>query len=74
MARREVTEELSRDVLVDIAKGDERRFGTGGTMLKPSRASVEKALAQVPRGATVTITELRARLARRHGADTACPL
>jgi alkylated DNA nucleotide flippase Atl1 len=73
MPRRDVTEELRRDVLVDIAKGDERRLGTGGKMLKPSCASVEKALAQVPRGATVTITELRARLAQRHGADTTCP-
>jgi alkylated DNA nucleotide flippase Atl1 len=68
-----VTDELRHDVLVDIAKGDERRFGTGGTMLKPSRASVEAALAKVPRGATMTITELRRRLARQHGADTACP-
>jgi hypothetical protein len=33
MARRDVTEELRRDVLVDIAKGDERRFGTGGSPL-----------------------------------------
>jgi hypothetical protein len=73
MARRDVKDELRHDVLVDIANGDERRFGTGGTMLKPSRASVEAALAKVPRGTTMTITELRQRLARQHGADTACP-
>jgi hypothetical protein len=73
MARRDVTDELRRDVLVDIAKGDKRRFGTGGKMLKPSRASVEAAIATVPHGATMTITELRRRLARQHGADTACP-
>lgn len=73
MARRDVTEELKRDVLVDITRDQERRLGTGGKMLKPSRATVEAALATVPRGATMTITELRQRLARQHGADTACP-
>jgi hypothetical protein len=51
MARRDVTDELRRDVLVAIANGGERRFGTRGTMLKPSRASVEAAIATVPRGA-----------------------
>lgn len=73
MARRDVTDELRRDVLVEIAKGDARRFGTGGKMLKPSRATVEAALAKVPRGKTMTITELRARIAKQHRADTACP-
>jgi alkylated DNA nucleotide flippase Atl1 len=73
MPRRDVADELRHDVLVDIPKGRERRFGTGGKMLKPSRASVEAVLARVPRGATITIAELRRRLARRRGADTACP-
>ncbi len=68
-----MTDDLCRDVLVDIATSDECRFGTGGKMLKPSRASVEAAIATVPRGATMTVTELRQRLARQHGADTACP-
>jgi 6-O-methylguanine DNA methyltransferase, DNA binding domain len=73
MARRDVTAELRHDVLVDIPKGHERCFGTSGTMLKPSRASVEAALANMQRGATMTITELRRCLARQHGPDTACP-
>ncbi len=73
MARRDVTDELRHDVLVDIANGGERRFGTAGKMLKPSRASVEAAVATVPRGATMTIAELRQRLARQHGADATCP-
>jgi len=30
MPRRDVTDELRHDVLVDIPKGQERRFGTGG--------------------------------------------
>lgn len=73
MPRRDVTDELRRDVLVDITKDQERRLGTGGKMLLPSRKTVEAALAKIPRGATVTITELRARIAKQHRADTACP-
>ena len=73
MARRDVTDELRHDVLVDIAKGDERRFGTGGKLLKPSRASVEAAITDIRCGSTMTITELRQRLARQHGADATCP-
>lgn len=73
MARRDVSEELRHDVLVDITKDQERSLGTGGKMLLPSRKTVEAALAKIPRGATMTIAELRARLARRRGADTACP-
>jgi hypothetical protein len=30
MPRRDATDELRHDVLVDIPKGQERRFGTGG--------------------------------------------
>jgi alkylated DNA nucleotide flippase Atl1 len=73
MAKRDVTEELRKDVLVDIPSGQERRFGTGGTMLKPSLASVARALSQVPRGTVMTMTELRQKLADTHGAQTTCP-
>jgi alkylated DNA nucleotide flippase Atl1 len=73
MAGRDVTEELRSDVLVDIPAGQERRFGTGGKMLKPSLASVARAVAQVPRGTVMTITELRQKLAGARGAQTTCP-
>ena len=73
MAKRDVTEDLRGDVLVDIPSGQERRFGTGGKMLKPSLASVARALSQVPRGTVMTMTELRRKLADTHGAQTACP-
>jgi alkylated DNA nucleotide flippase Atl1 len=73
MARRDVSEELRHDVLIDIAKGDERRFGTGGKMLKPSRATVEAALTKIPRGSVMTVTALRRQLAQQHRADTTCP-
>ena len=70
---RDVTEELRSDVLVEIPSGQERRFGTGGKMLKPSLASVAHAVSQVPPGAVMSMTELRQKLAERHGAQTTCP-
>ena len=73
MARRDVSEELREDVLVDIPPDQVRRFGVSGTMLKPSRASVARAVSLVPRGKTLPITELRERLAKTHGAQTTCP-
>ena len=73
MAKRDVTEELRDDVLVDIPSDQQRRFGTGGKMLKPSLASVAHAVSQVPRGTVMPITELRQRLADTRGAQTTCP-
>lgn len=73
MAKRDVTEDLRYDVLVDIPARLQGRFGAVGKMLKPSLTSVTDAVAQVPRGTVMTISELRQRLAQRHGAQTACP-
>jgi alkylated DNA nucleotide flippase Atl1 len=73
MAKRDVSEELRNDVLVDIPPDQERRFGISGKMLQPSLASVADAVSQVPRGTVMPITELRQRLADGHGAQTTCP-
>jgi len=73
MTKRDVTEELRNDVLVDISTDQARRFGVSGKMLKPSLISVAEAVAQVPRGTVIPITELRQRLASAHGAETTCP-
>lgn len=73
MARRDVSEELRNDVLVDISAEQQRRFGTAGKMLKPSLATVAEAVAAVARGTALPITELRRRLAEGHGAQTTCP-
>lgn len=73
MAKRDVTDDLRDDVLVDIPRDQQRRFGVSGKMLKPSRTSVADTVSQVPRGAVMPITELRQRLANRHGAQTTCP-
>jgi alkylated DNA nucleotide flippase Atl1 len=73
MAKRDVTQDLSNDVLVDIPPDQARRFGVSGKMLKPSRATVAAAVSQVPRGTVMPITELRQKLANEHGAQTTCP-
>jgi alkylated DNA nucleotide flippase Atl1 len=54
MARRNVDDELASDVLVDIPRAHERRFGCSGKLLKPSRGSVEALVRKVPRGRVLT--------------------
>jgi hypothetical protein len=39
MGRRSVDDELRSDVILDIPKQHEHRFGCSGKMLKPSRAT-----------------------------------
>ena len=73
MARRDVTEELRHDTFVDIPIDQQRRFGTAGKMLRPSLSTVADAVARVPCGTVLPVTELRRRLAEEHGAQTTCP-
>ncbi|MGB6397306.1 MAG: hypothetical protein WBF73_16720 [Bradyrhizobium sp.] len=73
MARRNVDDELASDVLVDIPRAHERRFGCSGKLLKPSRASVEALVQKVPRGRVLTTALLREVLAKRHKAQVTCP-
>ena len=44
------------------------------TMVIPAPREVDALMRQVPRGRVVTINELRAALAKKHGTDFACPL
>jgi alkylated DNA nucleotide flippase Atl1 len=50
-----------------------QRWGTG-VMVIPAPREVEALMKQVPTGHVVTINELRAALAKKHGTDFACPL
>ena len=50
-----------------------KRWGTG-TMVIPAPREVDELMGRVPRGKLVTIDELRAALAARHGVSIACPL
>ena len=49
------------------------RWGAG-TMVIPAPVEVDELMRRVPRGKLVTITELRATLAKKHGVDMACPI
>jgi len=64
MPRRDVTDELRRDVLVDIPKGQERRFGTGGGPFPnpPPQAGEGRQSEALSGGGQ-----------RRRRADTTCP-
>lgn len=50
-----------------------RRWGEG-TMVIPAPLEVDALMKQVPRGRLVTISELRAALAKNHKVNFACPL
>lgn len=60
-------------MIVDSPKGQERRFGCSGRMLKPSRASVEALIEKIPRGMVMTTSCLRNSLAESHNAQVTCP-
>jgi hypothetical protein len=49
------------------------RWGTG-TMVIPAPVEVDAFMRRVPKGRLVTINELRAALAKKHGVNVACPI
>lgn len=49
------------------------RWGTG-TMVIPAPIEVDELMRHVPKGKLVTINELRAALAKKHGVNMACPI
>lgn len=49
------------------------RWGTG-TMVIPAPVEVDALMRRVPKGRLVTINELRAALAQKHGVNIACPI
>lgn len=50
-----------------------KRWGTG-TVVIPAPIEVDEIMRRVPLGKLVTINEIRAALARKHGTTIACPL
>ncbi|MBM4040837.1 MAG: hypothetical protein FJ290_20235 [Planctomycetes bacterium] len=59
--------------VVEIAGKMSRRWGTG-TVAIPAPAEVDAIMARVPKGRLLTINEIRAKVARRHGATIGCPI
>jgi len=50
-----------------------QRWGTG-TFVIPAPKEVDEIMKQVPKGKLITISEIRAKLAQKHGATIGCPL
>jgi alkylated DNA nucleotide flippase Atl1 len=43
-------------------------------MVIPAPREVDEVMRRVPRGRLITVNQIRAALARKHGVDTACPI
>ena len=59
--------------VVEINDRMSQRWGTG-TCVIPAPKEVDELMRKVPRGKLTTINEIRAALARRHGATIGCPI
>ena len=49
-------------------------IAAGAKVLISTPREVDALIRRIPEGAFATLSEIRQRLARKHGADTACPL
>lgn len=59
--------------VVEITDKMSKRWGTG-TIVIPAPREVDEIMRQVPRGKLITINQIRALLAQRHGASIGCPI
>jgi alkylated DNA nucleotide flippase Atl1 len=59
--------------VVEINEMMSKRWGTG-TCVIPAPMEVDTLMRKVPKGKVTTINEIRAALARRHGATIGCPI
>jgi alkylated DNA nucleotide flippase Atl1 len=71
------SEKLDRDAgfpkVVPIGPSMTSRWGQG-TMVIPAPREVDEIMRRIPQGKLITINEIRAVLARRHGATMGCPM
>jgi hypothetical protein len=56
-----------------ITENMSQRWGTG-TVVIPAPIEVDEIMRQVPKGKLITINEIRAKLAKKHGASIGCPM
>ncbi len=59
--------------VVEITDNMSKRWGTG-TFVIPAPIEVNEIMKKVPQGKLITINEVRAALAKKHGTSIACPL
>ncbi|MBM4041603.1 MAG: hypothetical protein FJ290_24150 [Planctomycetes bacterium] len=78
MSRRKTCREKLADdkglpKVVPITGKMSKRWGTG-TVVVPAPREVDAVMRRVPKGKVITINEIRAILARTHGATIGCPI
>jgi alkylated DNA nucleotide flippase Atl1 len=59
--------------VVEITDKMSQRWGTG-TVVIPAPREVDEIMKKVPRGKLITINQIRAMLAKKHGASIGCPI
>ena len=59
--------------IVTLPRAAQKRWG-GKTLVVPAPREVDALMRRVPKGKLTTINDLRATLARQHGAEAGCPI
>ena len=62
-----------KDKIEPIPETMEKFFGCSGEMVKPSSDTVKSVVSKIPRGKLITLEQLREKLAKDFGVQTACP-
>jgi alkylated DNA nucleotide flippase Atl1 len=71
--REKLADDKDLPKVVEITGKMSTRWGTG-TVVIPAPREVDEIMRSVPRGKLITINQIRARLAKRHGASIGCPI
>jgi alkylated DNA nucleotide flippase Atl1 len=71
--REKLADDKALPRVVEITGKMSTRWGTG-TVVIPAPREVDEIMRSVPKGKLITINQIRARLAKRHGANIGCPI
>jgi alkylated DNA nucleotide flippase Atl1 len=71
--REKLADDKDLPKVVEITGKMSTRWGTG-TVVIPAPREVDEIMRSVPRGRLTTINQIRAKLAKRHGASIGCPI
>jgi hypothetical protein len=71
--REKLADDKGLPKVLPITEKMSRKWGTG-TVALPAPREVDALMRSVPKGKLITINEIRAALARKHGATIGCPI
>jgi alkylated DNA nucleotide flippase Atl1 len=71
--REKLADDKGNPKVVEIKGKMSTRWGTG-TVVIPAPREVDEIMRSVPRGKLTTINQIRAKLAKKHGASIGCPI